>query len=68
MAEFRKFGLEQSVIARVVHEAEVILKFRVKADDQNIFLERNRICVHEIAARERADAANSFDKLRPQDG
>ena len=33
VAEFGELGLEQRVVARVVHEAEVILKFRVKADD-----------------------------------
>ena len=66
VAEFGELRLQQSVIACVVHEAEVIFKFRVEADDQNIFYERNRIRVHEITAREWADAANGFDELRPQ--
>ena len=65
MAKFSKFCLQQSVIPRVVHETEVILKFRIKADDQNIFLERNRIGVHEITPREWADAADGIDELRP---
>ena len=67
VAEFGEFRLQQRVVARVVHEAEMIFKFRVEADDENIFLERHRMRVHKIAARERADPAHGFDKLRPQD-
>ena len=66
VAEFGELGGEQRVIARVVHEAEVILKFRVKADDENIFFKRHRMGVHQIAARERADPADGVDQLRPQ--
>ena len=68
MAEFGELGLEQRMVARVVHETKMILKFRVEADGQDIFLKRNRIRVHKITARERADAANGLDQFCPQPG
>ena len=68
MTEFGELGLEQRVIARVVHETKMILEFGVEADGQDVFLKRNRICVHEITARERADAANGFNQFCPQPG
>ena len=68
VAEFGEFGLEQRVIARVVHQAEVIGKFRIEANRENVFVERNRIGVHEITSRERTDAANGFNQLGPQPG
>ena len=43
VAQFRQLGLQQRVVARIVHQAEMILKFRVETDDQNVFLKRNRI-------------------------
>ena len=37
MAEFRELGLQQRVIARVVHQAEMIFKFGIEADGQECF-------------------------------
>ncbi len=54
------------MVARVVHKPEMIFKLRVKADDQHIFHKRDWIRIHEITAREGADAPDSLDKLRPQ--
>ena len=54
------------MVARVVHEAEVVLKFGIEADDQNVCLKRNWICVHKITACERADPANGFHKFCPK--
>ena len=68
MAKFREFGLEQRVVARVVHETKVIFKFGIEANRKNVFLERNRMRIHEIAAGERTDAANGFHQPGPQPG
>jgi hypothetical protein len=43
MAELGEFGLEQRVVARVVHEAKMVGKFRIEANREQIFVERNRI-------------------------
>ena len=47
VAEFRELGCEQRVVARVVHQAEVVRKFRIEADDQDILLERHRMGVEQ---------------------
>ncbi len=39
MAEFRQLGLEQRMVTGIVHEAEVVFKFRIKSDGQYVFLE-----------------------------
>src|ERR1035437_4101692 len=68
MAKLREFGLEQRVVARVVHETKVIFKFGIETNRKNVFLKQNRLCIHEIAAGERTDAANGFNQLCPQPG
>ena len=68
MAKLREFGLEQRVVARIVHEAKVIFKFGIETNRKNVFLERNRLGIHEITAGERTDAANGFNQLGPQPG
>ena len=35
MAKFREFGLEQRVVARVVHQTQVIFKFGIETDRKN---------------------------------
>jgi hypothetical protein len=37
------------VVARVVHETEVIFKFRRKSNGENIFLERNWMSIRQIS-------------------
>ena len=68
MAKLREFGLEQRVVARVVHESEMICKFGFEANREQILVEGNRICVHEITPRKRTDAANGFNQPGPQPG
>jgi len=68
MAKLREFGLEQRVVARVVHETKVIFKFGIETNRKNVFLKQNRLRIHEIAPGERTDAANSFNQPGPQPG
>ena len=39
MAQFRQPGLQQCMVSRVVHQAEMIFKFRIEPDDQKIISE-----------------------------
>ena len=39
LAQFGELGGQQGVVARIVHQAEMILKFGIEPDDENIFLE-----------------------------
>ena len=68
MAKLREFGLEQRVVARVVHQAQVIFKFRIETDRKNIFLKRNRLGIHKITAGERTDPANRVHQFDPKSG
>ena len=68
MAKLREFGLQQRVVARVVHQTKVIFKFGIETNREQIFVERNRLRIHEITAGERTDAANGFNQPGPQPG
>ena len=66
MAEFTELGLEQRVIAGVVHQGDVIFKFGGETDGQNFFCKRNRVGFEEITPDERAGAAGGFNKPGPE--
>ena len=44
VAEFGEFGLEQRVVARVVHQAEVVFKFGIEADRTECFSQTKPDC------------------------
>ena len=44
----------------------MILKFRVETDGQDSLGKRNRVGVHQITSRKRADPAHGFNEPGPQ--
>ena len=66
MAEFGQLGLQQRVVARVVHQAEVVRELRIEADGEDVLRERNRMRFEQVAAGERAGPADGLDHVAPR--
>jgi hypothetical protein len=66
MAQFGQLGLQERVVPRVVHQADVMLKLAVKSDDKNVLRKGNRMGLEQIASHKWAGAAHGFHQLTPQ--
>ena len=66
MAQFTELGLQQCVIAGVVHQRDVIFKFGSKTDRKNVLGERNRVRFEQVTPDEGTGAAGGFNEPGPQ--
>ena len=65
MAQLGQLGLQQGMVARVVHEREMVLELGVEPDREEIPDERYRVCLDQVASGKRADPAHRFEDGRP---
>ncbi len=68
MSQLSQFGLQQGVVAGIVHQREVILELRIETDREQVLLKRDGMSFEEIGPSEWAGAANGFEQLSPEDG
>src|SRR5438128_10374798 len=54
------------MIAGVIHQPDMIFKFGIETNREDIVLQGNRVGFEQISASELAYAPNSFEKLAPQ--
>src|SRR6266478_1369656 len=58
VAQFAQLRLQQRVVARIVHQTDVVFEFWIKSDRKYIFRKRNRVRFQQIGSRERACPAH----------
>jgi len=61
MTQFEQFRLQQRVIARIIHQAKMILELRIEADNEKVIGERNRMAFKQIAACKWTDPADGLE-------
>ena len=66
VSELFELGLNDRSVLRIVHQFQVVGKFRIKSDGQQVPRERNRMRLQKISSRERARAPHRLDDLIPE--
>src|SRR5689334_20739703 len=66
MAKFTQLCLQQRVVARVVHQANMVREFGIESDSKYILRERNRMRFEQVATSKRACATDGFDQPGPE--
>ena len=66
VTQLGQLGLEQGMIAGIVHQTEVILKFGIETDGQDTLGKGNRVRVEQVSPGELAHPADGLDELCPQ--
>ena len=67
MAEFVQLGLQQRVVAGIIHQPDVVFKFGIEANREDVPGEGNGVGFKQVSSRERAGPANRFDEPGPED-
>src|SRR5262245_6890795 len=57
--------LNQGKVARVVDQVQVICEFRIEANRENIFLERNRMRLQQVTPRKGTHSTNCLNDHPP---
>ena len=65
MPEFEQLGLQKGMIARIVHQADMIFELRVEADRKHVVFEGDGVRFKKVGAGKLAHAADSLDEPIP---